>query len=356
MGKFEQKTIRDPLLGMVTDHLQQGHISCGITCQVGCELVALLAAYREEDRRLYPEVYLFGGSADEFLNVLSPGAQRISLGSIQIEEFSATSRKVAAHALKSCAALAIDGWAIFVCRAATAFDYGLFRPATEPYSGGAEETLLSSEVAAAIFRNCAEKTVEIINSAGSRLEISLTTATPAVSSSSTHIVEFAKAACIDVEPSSREQVVGYLTRVLTETLRLSHGALLAIVPAGEVRLPPGFADGIVLTEPIALAKATEEAIRLKSGEAVSLLRSYEALLRGMIMSDGVTILGTDCSIRAFRVFVAASGPGKEGSEAVRPDGGARTRAFAVLRGHTGSKLRAALMRSEDGKTEIVVSS
>jgi hypothetical protein len=59
---FEQKTIRDPLLGMVADHLGKGQINCGITQQVGCELVSLLSAYREEDRRLFPQVYLFGPS------------------------------------------------------------------------------------------------------------------------------------------------------------------------------------------------------------------------------------------------------------------------------------------------------
>src|SRR5216684_8095482 len=50
---FEQRTIREHLLGMVANHLSGGTINCGVTHQVGCELVSLLSAYREEERRLF---------------------------------------------------------------------------------------------------------------------------------------------------------------------------------------------------------------------------------------------------------------------------------------------------------------
>jgi hypothetical protein len=85
----------------------------------------------------------------------------------------------------------------------------------------------------------------------------------------------------------------------------------------------------------------------------SLLRSHESLLRGMIGSDGVTIMGTDGSIRAFRVFVQGSGK-KAGGRQQAASGGARSRAFDVLRGYVGKTLRAALFRSHDGRTEVVV--
>lgn len=70
---FEQKTIRDPLLGMVADHFGKGQINCGVTHQVGCELVALLSAYREEERRLFPQVYLFGPSEADLIRAIAPG-------------------------------------------------------------------------------------------------------------------------------------------------------------------------------------------------------------------------------------------------------------------------------------------
>src|SRR5271170_4077254 len=43
---FEQTTIRGTLLSVVVDHLMKGKITCSHTHQVGCELVALLSAYR----------------------------------------------------------------------------------------------------------------------------------------------------------------------------------------------------------------------------------------------------------------------------------------------------------------------
>jgi hypothetical protein len=354
MAKFEQKTIRDSLLGMVADHMLQGKIVCGITHQVGCEFVASLAAYREEGLRLYPEVYLLGPSSDDLLNLLSPGSPQIRLGAVPIEgSTTAVSRATAATSLKTCASLAIDGWAIFVRRETSSFEYGLFRPAAAPYSASAEETLTASDVPAVLFRNCAEHTVEIINSVGERLEISLTTATPSISSASGQIVTFSRVVCADLEEVAREQVVGYVSRILTESLRSSHGALLAVAPVGEVQLPEAFSDGVILAQPIPLARAALSAIRDQSGGAVSLLRSYEALLRGMIASDGVTILSTDGSIRAFRVFLH-SPANRPTPQPAQTAGGARTRAFELLRGYVGSPLRAALFRSEDGRMEVVV--
>jgi hypothetical protein len=83
LNSFEQKTLRDPLLGMVADHLLKGKISCARTQQVGCELVALLAAYREEDRKLFPEVYLLGQIEEgDLLPVLAPGSPTLEIGEV----------------------------------------------------------------------------------------------------------------------------------------------------------------------------------------------------------------------------------------------------------------------------------
>jgi hypothetical protein len=76
---FEQTTLRVPLLDLVVDHLMKGKITCPHTHQVGCELVALLSAYREEDRRLFPEVYLLAPDEGDLLPVLAPGSRRCRL-------------------------------------------------------------------------------------------------------------------------------------------------------------------------------------------------------------------------------------------------------------------------------------
>lgn len=351
---FEQTTIRVPLLGMVVDHLMKGHITCPHTHQLGCEFVALLSAYREEGRRLFPEVYLLGGEAGDLLPVLAPGVEPLEIGEAAIEnDAEAAARKAARSALKNCASLAIDGWAVYIRRTEGGFRYGLFRPAAQSYSVGASAVLVASGLPAAIFRNSAENTVEIVNSVGARLEISLTTATPSKRAMSGQIMEFAQAACLDVPIEERERASGYLTRVLTDFLRSSHGALLAVAPADRVLDADKLADGVVFPQPVPIIKYMLAAVTEQTAAADSLLRSRESLLRGMIMSDGVTVLGTDGSVRAFRVFVQTAVEEKE-KQTAKPDGGARSRAFEVLRGYVGAPLKAALFRSQDGRTEVVV--
>lgn len=348
---FEQKTIRDPLLGMVADHLGKGQINCGLTQQVGCELVALLSAYREEDRRLFPQVYLFGPSPADPIRALAPGIPVLEIG--EAEDVQGLPRQAAVTALKTCASLAIDSWCVYIRRRENGFNFGLFRPAAETYSAGPEATLAASGLPAAILRHSAENTVEIINSAGGRLEISLTTATPSNRPMSGQILEFAHAACSDVARAFRDRATGYLARVLAEFLRGSHGTLLAAAPCGQALDLRKFSDGVILREPIPLVHTMLTAMKEKTVAEAALLRAHESLLRGMIASDGVTILGTDGSMRAFRVFVHRPGR-KVGVRQGAGSGGARSRAFDVLRGYVGKTLRAALFRSQDGRTEVVV--
>lgn len=327
----------------------KGHIECPHTHQLGCELVALLSAYRDEDRRLFPEVYLLAHK--DLLPAIAPGGAPLPIGETLIDkDAEAGARKAARMALKNCSPLAIDGWAIYVQRKETSFAYGLFRPAAQPYSIGAAVTLANSELPAAILRNSAENTVEIVNSAGARLEISLTTATPSTRAMSGQIGEFAAAACLDVTPEQREPASGYLARVLIEFLRTSHGALLVVAPAGQALDPTKFSDGVIFPEPVPFVSLMLTAVGEQSASATSLLRSHESLLRGMIMSDGITVLGTDGSIKAFRVFVHATS-GTHHSSAML-DGGARTRAFRSLCGYLGAPLKACLFRSQDGRTEV----
>lgn len=346
---FEQKTIRDPLLGMVADHLAKGQIHCGLTQQVGCELVALLSAYREEDRRLFPQVYLFGPNRNDLVKVIAPGIPVLMIG--EEKDDVPDPRRTAFASLKICAALAIDGWCVYIRRKNKGFEYGLFRPAAETYSAG-PVTSLAPTLPIAILRHSAESTVEIINSVGGRLEISLTTTAP---SNSGLISDFASAACSDVTDVSKDLSTGYLDRILTGYLRGSHGALLAVVPCTKSWDKKLFSDGVILREPIPLIQTMLIAAREQTVADASLLRSQESLLRGMIGSDGVTILGTDGSIQAFRVFVQRSIEKSEGHLGMA-SGGARSRAFAVLRGYVKTSLQAALFRSQDGRIEVVLKS
>ena len=346
---FQQRTIRESLLGYVSAYFNGGNINCGLTQQVGCELVALLAAYREEERKLYPQVSLIGPFDDDPLRALAPGSRPLMIGKATDAE---GVRQAAVSSLKNCATLAIEGWCVYVRRVSDGFEFGLFHGAAESYSAGAEEALVVSKLPAVLLRHSAENTVEIIDGHGGRLEISLTTAAPSGKPMSGHVDEFAMAACSEVPKDQREQAVGYLSRVITDCLRGSHGALLACAPSKKPLDRSKLSDGVVLSDPIPLVQTMLTAIKGKRAAEATLLRSQESLLRGMIGSDGVTVFGTVGSIRAFRIFVQQTGTKKAAGSPV--SGGARSRAFAVLRDYVGTSLKAALFRSQDGRMEVVV--
>jgi hypothetical protein len=150
---------------------------------------------------------------------------------------------------------------MFIRRLPSGFKYGLIRPAAESYSAGGGETVAESGLAVALFRNSAESTVEIINSVGSRLEVSLTTATPSKRALGDQVAEFAGAACGDVGGESRGQASVYLSRLLTDCLRASHGALLAVAPFNKAFPLSGFSDGVFLPEPLPLIQTMLSAVK-----------------------------------------------------------------------------------------------
>ncbi|MDY3561768.1 hypothetical protein R5W23_003196 [Gemmata sp. JC673] len=348
---FQQRTIRESLVGYVSTYFNDGSINCGLTQQVGSELVARLAAYREEERKLYPQVFLIGPSDEDTLKLLAPGSKPLFIGNVAAVD-AAGARQVATAALKNCAALAIEGWCVYVRRVNGGFDFGLFRGAAESYSAGAEEALAVSKLPAVLLRHSAENTVELIDGHGTKLEISLTTATQSTKPMSRHVDDFATVACSDVPGDHRVQATGYMARLLTDCLRGGHGALLASIPTATALDRAKFSDGVVLGEPIPLVQTMISAVQAKTAADATLLRSQESLLRGMIESDGVTVFGTDGSIRAFRIIVQQTGANQVAAQPV--SGGARSRAFAVLRGYVGLSLKAALFRSQDGRMEVVV--
>lgn len=354
-GGFEQKTIREPLLGAVLDHLTHGGITNSRMYHIGCELVALLSSYREEDRRLFPEVYLLDTSDAPLLPILSPGVKPIAIGQSSIADRALESgaRKAARTILKNCAPLAIGGWAIYVEMNGRDFAYGLFRSSLQTYSNSAVSVLASSELPAAVFRNSAENAVEIINGQGSCLEFSLTTSTPSTRALSGQIVEFTQAACKDIVARDRGNAVEYLSQLLSDFLRSSHGALMAVAPSGQALGPPKFSQGVIFDHPIPLIPLMLAAKKEKTASADSILRSHESLLLGMIQSDGVTILGTNGTIKAFRVFVHSTRRRRRASSEAS-SGGARSIAYSVLCESMGDPLMAALIRSQDGRTEVEV--
>jgi hypothetical protein len=341
-----QRSIRTELLGIVAEFSQKAGFATLATNELLADLVIRIAEYREEETPLFPEFFI-SEAGPEVIAALAPAAERVALGSCPIPG-------AAARILKDAAALACNGWAISVEVHGSTARYGIFRTVDLPVSVDAAESLADPNAeldCVVMLRNCASRCVELLDGRGNHLELSLTTSPPSERPVADAIRELAEAIVADL-PSELEILSGYLRRTLTSICQRCHGTLIAVVRNGSDSLPPGFADGVVLDQAIDLAAALQELHLKRSAAALAKLNSYEALMSGMISSDGVTIFTTDAKILAFRVFVRPNEQESMQLETCSVTGGARTRAFELLKLRLHGSLYAAFLRSQDGHTEI----
>jgi len=85
-----------------------------------------------------------------------------------------------------------------------------------------------------------------------------------------------------------------------------------------------------------------------TAEALARLQADEALLKGMLHSDGVVVFGRNGSVLGYRVFLKP-----EGDEASKlpAKGGGRRRAYELVKLRMPQMFKAVLIRSQDGETE-----
>jgi hypothetical protein len=141
----------------------------------------------------------------------------------------------------------------------------------------------------------------------------------------------------------KEPAVSFLKRQLFDSLRQSHGCLIAVT---NMREAPKFLseDGVMLESPIDLP-ALVESLR-KDRISAAYLESKGSLLGGMLNSDGILLFDSRGRVLGYNCFVKT---GK--NDAVI--GGARRRAFSTLKEKIGRGLSAAFMQSQDGWSDFI---
>jgi len=341
-----QRSIREELLGALHGFCSDAGFQAMRTNQVLADLVFHLSEYREEEVPLYPNLYLTEGG-NEVFSAIAPAGERVSIGNCDIASS-------ASKVLKECATLANDGWAIYLEMGSGSAEYGLFRTSDLPISVSAMELLRDPEQElepVVVIRNCAARCVEMIDGRGNHLELSLTSAPPSDKPVSSQLKELAVSVTRDVVDPN-QATLPYIERLLGDICQRSHGTIIAVLPTSDEPLPPEFGDGVTFLEPIDIGKSLSELHENRSAEALSRLHSHESLLKGMISSDGITILSTDAKVYAFRVFVKPTSEESQRMEGLDIRGGARTRAFELLRLRLGNPLEAVFLRSQDGKTDF----
>lgn len=343
------KSMRNFLVASLGDFALTSGLDALATNDTLASLVASLAHYQEEGTKLVPELYLCQ-EIGKLVRAI-PNNQVIMLGSH-------LDAKIAIElALKKGAPLAIEGWCIFVDASNDSFRFGIFRGSINPLALNIEKSVLSTpdqECPIVRVMQIAPGCIEVRNSNGVVHTFLLSDRSDETVMPSIHLDGLVKAACRLAHAVARDSLQSYLATVLGRGLQESHGALVVVTQTE--RVPKFLNDGIVLSPPIQLgelvlaaressrARNDEESNRAKKAEQELLANS--ALIKGMIRSDGITVLSPKGALLGYNCFVKSSNRNKAVS------GGARTRAYETLVTKIGKGLSAVFARSQDGLTKF----
>ncbi len=339
-------SFRAPLQGEVQDFLTQVGIACVQTTSALVELVVELSHYEEEGKRLFP-------------NILVCNSLLVALGVVQGTEPLTIGRgdrgpATAKLALKRCAPLTREAWAMFVERfGEKEFHYGVFRRSSLPTAVDIRETVASlpeDTQGVVLLGQVAERIVEVVGPGERRLLVHLSAARANDAAPKGALAALVTAATANCDDACRESLRTYLSSKLTRALVEGHGALIAIVAAGK-EIPSVLSnDGRFFATPIELAPVIKSFLEGHSIESNMALNSYAALIEGMLGSDGITVLRSDGTLLGYNAFVRSNK-----DQAALPSyllGGARRRAFEVLCSLVeNGELTCAYMRSSNGSSE-----
>lgn len=336
-------SFRHMLTGAIDGFLaEQGFVERE-TSDVVAELSIVLAHYREEGAALHPVVFLCDDVDALMARVAAKDALALGRG--------AESPETVRQAIKTCAPLAQGGWSVFLERDRGGLRFGVFRTDDFVLQESPLEVLRRTDdrslrTVAAV--RLAEDVIELCGCVGASRNIYLSGARTDVASPGEASRELLHALTRSCDEASRDGVRRFYRRVLLDVMRAAHGTLLAVVAAGRA---PGelFDDGVLLPAPLDLG-ARIVALQTRRGEEErASLQGMRSLLRGMMASDGITLLRSDGAILGFNVFVPHAS-GQRAERDVGP-GGARRRTFGTLVGMLGRGLSAVFVRSQDGYVE-----
>lgn len=332
-------TFRSELKTSIADFLGDADMTCSVTEESLVALVVKLADHREEGKQLFPRVIICDDRDAVLRNIQGTDAILIGTGNRDPE--------TVLRALKKCAPLADNGWAIWISRESEQFNYGVFREPSNPTSLDLRRTVLdtdpSGQLPAVLIAQFAPGKVELISAGNPGLRVHLTgeRADLVTEDPESQLVQMWSS---DVDADIRDSFASFAATLLHDLLRKGHGALMAIAPNG-VALD-FVKDAVVLETPIDLAVLVRNHAENPTSTALSELTGYAHLLDGMMNSDGIVVVDSAGRLLAFNWFVETDTAQLTPRE---QQGGARHRAFGALKGLVDDKtLCGAFIRSADG--------
>ena len=339
-GQAHVLSFRHLLSESVEHFLADAGMPCAQTADALSELIVTLSRYHEEGAPLFPMAFV-GDDLPAMLGLLG-GTEPIAIGT------GPRTRDTIQRALKQCALLGQGRWwALYLLRVPEGFAYGIFRTDPFPLAETPPERLrrLGGGGARVVgVLQLAENVLELCAGGGLSRRIYMSGAGADASPATQALDDLAHAATVDVAPALREAARSFFHRVLFEVMQGSHGALVAVLPRESARSSL-FVDGVILDEPVDTVARIQRYLAEPGDASASSVRAAAQLLRGMMATDGVTVLRSDGCVVGYHVFVRHPASSSHVPALV---GGARRRTFEVLCASLGTELIAAFMRSQDG--------
>lgn len=344
LAEIKSISIKTSLQGEIIPFLQVANMECLITQQAIVELTNKIVHYQEEGHPLFPEVFIID-DLELIAKVLTP------FECYRIGESQKTSATMMT-ALKKCAPLTGNGWAIYVLRKPDSFEYGIFRSGSSILSISSAEALIdrgSPEIKAILIHQIAERVVEIRNYIAKSIIVDYGSGAGYKHETSNEQNEFINAIVSKVDFSIRDQITNFYYKVFSNVIQRGHGTLACVIDYKRKVLPERLQDGIILTKRIDVASQVyERNSGIDDAAADSKLLGTFSLISGMMLSDGITIFTNNGSVFAYNVFIKHSQKMNKTSNS----GGARTRTYLSLCEMVGKDLQASFIQSQDGKIEF----
>jgi hypothetical protein len=335
-------TFRAGLKTPIGDLLTDADMVCPETEESLVALVTALADYREEGRSLFPRVLICDDLDKVLRNVQGSNPILIGTGSRGTD--------TVLRALKKCAPLADNSWAIWIDRKPDHFDYGVFREPA-PTALDLRQTLIDTPpgegLRALLVAQFGPRVVELIPAGKPGLRIHLSGSREDQVSAGDFIQRVVDWSCSDLtDENSRYSYVSFCSTVLRDILRKGHGALIAVAPHDQKLLVGASEDAVVLDPPIDVATLVKAHAEAQTSSALTELLGSASLIAGMLGSDGITVFDTAGRILAFNWFIQTDVTKLTPRDQI---GGARHRAFSALKGLVDAgQLCGAFIRSSDG--------
>lgn len=331
-------SFRSHLLGRVEDFVAETGMQPLVTERTIAYMVTALANYTEEGRHLFPELYVTTSIED--LPRFLPGSSSLRVGECAVSE------EVPNIAVKHCAPLASRGWCIYVDYNEGGATYGVFRDALSPLAIPVQRALLEQGTGGLkILRihQSAPACVEMANHKGDSHIVFLSHKREWEPNPRQFVSDLATAICSQVKTKLRETTETVIERAITTGLQESHGALVAVTRGEDT--PKFLTDGRFFSDSINFGHLVDKAASGDEADRLRLL-SHASVLEGMFGCDGIIVFNRRATVLGYNCFIPSS------TRSGPATGGARKRAYEVLKGKIGRGLYAALLRSQDGASEF----